>query len=104
MQDLIKKKNFFYFILALNNHLQTIITTTTTTTNNSMCHIATIQSSEDNETIKMSPNDYTMTSNNTTNNNNHHHHHHIDDRNLSIDINSNIKYCVDVYTAALHLR
>jgi hypothetical protein len=66
-----------------------------------MCHIATILSSEDNEIIKMSPNDYMMTTNNTNNN---HHHHHIDDRNLSIDINSNIKYFVDIYTAALHLR
>jgi len=65
-----------------------------------MCHIATIQSSEDNEPIKMSPNDYTMTTNNTNTNN----HHHIDDRNLSIDMNSNIKYFVDIYTAALHLR
>ncbi len=64
-----------------------------------MCHIATILSSEDNEIIKMSPNDYTMTTNNTNNN-----HHQIDDRNLSIDINSNIKYFVDIYTAALHLR
>jgi hypothetical protein len=63
-----------------------------------MCQITTIQSSEDNEAIKMSPHDYTMTTNN------HHHHHHIDDRNLSIDINSNIKYFVDLYTAALHLR
>jgi hypothetical protein len=63
-----------------------------------MCHIATIQSSEDNETTKMSPNDYTMTTSNTSN------HHHIDDRNLSMDINSNIKYFVDIYTAALHLR
>jgi hypothetical protein len=66
-----------------------------------MCQIATIQSSEYNETIKMSPNDYTMT---TNHNNHHHHHHHIDDRNFSVDINSNIKYFVDLYTSALHLR
>lgn len=64
-----------------------------------MCHIATIQSSEDNETIKMSPNDYTMTTNNHTNN-----HHHNDDRTSSIDMNSNIKYFVDIYTTSLHLR
>jgi hypothetical protein len=67
-----------------------------------MCQIATIQSSADNnETIKMSPNDYTM----TTNNNNHnHHYHHIDDRQIPADIHSNIKYFVDFNTAALHLR
>jgi hypothetical protein len=63
-----------------------------------MCHIATIQSSEDNETIKMSPNDYTMI---TTHSNNHHH---IDDRHYTTDIQSNIKYFVDLYTSALHLR
>jgi hypothetical protein len=99
------EKNIFFSFLALNNYFKTIITTTTTTTttntNNSMCHIATIHSSEDNEANKMSPNDFTMT---TTHTNHHHHHYHIDDRNLSIDINSNIKYFVDIYTAALHLR
>ncbi|CAF0731184.1 unnamed protein product [Adineta steineri] len=94
----------FYFILALTDHSKFTITTTTTTTttNNPMCQIATVQSSEYNETIKMSPNDYTMTTNNI--NQHQHHHHHIDDRNYSIDINSNIKYFVDIYTAALHLR
>lgn len=85
---------------ALNNHLKTIITTTTTF-NNSMCHIATIQSSVDNELMKMSPNDYTMMS---TNSNNHNHQQHIDYRHDSMDINSNIKYFADIYTAALHLR
>ncbi len=89
------EKIFFFFILALHNHLKTIITTSTTS--NSMCHIATIQGSEDNETNKMSPNDYTVTTTNM-------HHHSIDDRNSSVDINSNIKYFVDIYTAALHLR
>jgi len=68
-----------------------------------MCHIATIQSSVDNELMKMSPNDYTMMS--TNHNNNHHHQQqHIDYRHDSLDMNSNIKYFVDIYTAALHLR
>lgn len=88
---------FFNFLVALNNHLKTKITTTT---NNSMCHIATIQSSEDNEILKMSPNDYILTTNHNTNN----HHRLINDRILSMDMNSNIKYFVDIYTAALHLR
>ncbi|CAF0777903.1 unnamed protein product [Rotaria sordida] len=83
---------------ALNNHLKSTITTTA---NNFICQDTTIKSSEDNETIKMSPNDYTMT---TNNNHNPTHTHHIDERNLSIDNNSNIKYLVDLYTAALHLR
>ncbi|CAF2575947.1 unnamed protein product [Rotaria sp. Silwood2] len=51
----------------------------------------------------MSPNDYTMTTNHS-HNHNHNHSHHIDDRNLSMDHNSNIKYLIDLYTAALHLR
>jgi hypothetical protein len=63
-----------------------------------MCHIATIQSSEDNDTIKMSPTEYTMTTTNNTTN------HHIDDRHYSADTHTNIKYFVDLYTAALHLR
>ena len=61
-----------------------------------MCQSTTIKSSEDKETIKMSPNDYTMTTNN--------HPDHINDRILSVENNSNTKYFVDLYTAALHLR
>ncbi|CAF3358452.1 unnamed protein product [Rotaria socialis] len=64
-----------------------------------MCQRTTIKSSEDRETIKMSPNDYTMTTNNHPN-----HSDRINDRTLSIENNSNTKYFVDLYTAALHLR
>ncbi|UJR28980.1 hypothetical protein I4U23_010198 [Adineta vaga] len=88
---------------ALTNHSKSstaTIITTTTTTNNPMCQIATIQSSEYNETIKMSPNDSTMTINSTN-----HHHYFNDDRHLPLDMNSsNTKQFVDIYTAALHLR
>ena len=72
-----------------------------------MCQIATIQSSEDNVINKMSPNDYTM---GTTGYENHHHrhrrhhHHPMDEQDFSIDMRSNTKYFVDLYTAALHLR
>lgn len=98
LDDLIKKIFSFLFILALNNHLKTIITTTTTTTaNHLMCHIATIQSSDDHGYAKMSPHDYTLITTRTN-------HQLIDNRNSSMDVNSNIKYFVDIYTAALHLR
>lgn len=64
-----------------------------------MCQVTTIKSSEDKELIKMSPNDYTMTTNSD-----HNHSHHVDERNSSMENNSNIKYFVDLYTSALHLR
>lgn len=60
-----------------------------------MCQIATKQSSDDKETRKMSPNDYSIGT---------HPHPFVDDRSDSMELQSNFKYVIDLYTAALHLR
>lgn len=62
-----------------------------------MCQIATIQSSDYNETIRMSPHDGTIA---TTQQQQQA----MDERAYAADLTANTKYFVDIYTAALHLR
>lgn len=88
----------FQFFLVLSNYSKVSRTkpTTTTSTNHLMCQIATIQSSDDKEKRKMSPNDYSMGSNS---------HPFVDERTTSsYDLQGNVKHLVDLYTSALHLR
>lgn len=84
-------------LLALN-HPTKSTTTTTSSATNPMCQIATISSSEEHELTRMSPNDYSIATHHSDS------HHPIDEEPLAADLQSNTRYCVDLYRAALHLR
>ena len=89
-------------LLALNHPTKSTTTATTTSpATNSMCQIATVSSSEEHELTRMSPNDYSIA---THHSDSHPPHHPIDEGPLAADLQSNTRYCVDLYRAALHLR